>query len=105
EALCRPALRPPKAPAESRRRMGNMLLAREDSRDVWIVRWVDRLRRNVRHGARGLMREPAYALTASVTLGLGTAAMTTVFSVADAELWRPLPFQEPERLVVVNSRD
>jgi putative ABC transport system permease protein len=105
EALQRAGLTPAEAATESRRRMGNTLLAREDARDVWIVRWVDRLRRNVRYGARGLGREPAFALTAILTLGLGTAAMTTVFSVADGELWRPLPFQEPDRLVVVSSRD
>lgn len=93
------------AAAESRRRMGNVTLAREDVRDVWIVRWADRLRQNVRYGVRGLVHEPAFALTAILTLGLGTAAMTTVFSVADAELWRKLPFQEPDRLFVVSSRD
>jgi putative ABC transport system permease protein len=91
------------AATESRRRMGNTLLAREDSRDVWILRWFDRLRRNVRHAARGLVREPAFAVTAILTLGLGTAALTTVFSIADAELWRPMPFHEPDRLLVVRS--
>ena len=93
------------AAAESRRRMGNVTLAREDVRDVWIARWADRLRQNVRYGVRGLVREPAFALTAILTLGLGTAAMATVFSVADAELWRKLPFHEPDRLFVITSRD
>jgi putative ABC transport system permease protein len=105
EELQRAGLTPAEAAAESRRLMGNTLLAREDAREVWIVRWVDRLRRNVRHAARGLVREPAFALTAILTLGLGTAAMTTVFSVADGELWRSLPFHEPDRLFVVQSRD
>src|SRR6478752_925594 len=104
EELERAGLAPADAAAESRRRMGNVLLAREDSRDVWIVRWLDRLHRNVRHGARGLRREPIFALTAILTLGLGTAAMTTVFSIADSELWRPLPVRAPDRLVMINSR-
>src|SRR6185436_11685302 len=94
EELERAGMTPAEAAAESRRRMGNTLLAREDARDVWIVRWVDRLRRNVRYAARGLVREPVFALTAIITLALGTAAMTTVFSVADAELWCPLPVDE-----------
>ena len=105
DALERSGVAAGEAAAESRRRMGNMTLAREDVRDVWIVRWADRLRQNVRYGVRGLVREPAFALTAIVTLGLGTAAMTTVFSVADAELWRKLPFHEPDRLFVIASRD
>lgn len=86
-------------------RLISVTLNRQEARDVWIVRWFDGLRRNVRYAARGLAREPAYALTAILTLGLGTAAMTTVFSVADAELWRKLPFPEPDRLVVIQSRD
>jgi putative ABC transport system permease protein len=93
------------AAAESRRRMGNMLLAREDSRDVWLIRWIDRLGQHLRYGVRGLSREPAFALTALLTLGLGTAATTTVFSVVDAELWRPLPYPAPERLFAIGSRD
>jgi putative ABC transport system permease protein len=105
EDLQHAGLTPAEAADESRRRMGNTLLAREDAREVWIVRSVDRLRGNVRYAARGLVREPAFALTTILTLALGTAAMTTVFSVADGELWRPLPFEEPDRLVVVNSRD
>src|SRR6185436_11186432 len=58
----------------------------------------------VRYAARGLVREPVFSLVAVPTLRNGTAAMTTVFSVADAELWRPLPLLEPDRLVVVSSR-
>jgi putative ABC transport system permease protein len=92
------------AATESRRRMGNTLLAREDSRDVWIVRWADRLRQNLRYGLRGLIRERAFALTAIVTLGLGTATVASVFSVVNAELWRPLPFPDPHSLVKVLSR-
>src|SRR6185295_4849491 len=105
DELERAGLSRDQAARESRRRMGNVLLAREDSRDVWIVRWTDRLRQHLRYGVRGLVREPAFALTAIATLGLGTAAMTTVFSVADGELWRPLPYPEPHRLLAVQSRD
>lgn len=103
EELERRGLSRAEAAAESRRRLGNTMLAREDSRDVWIVRWMDRLRQHGRFGLRGLRREPGFALTAIVTLGLGTAAMTTVFSVADGELWRPLPYPEPHRLMAIRS--
>lgn len=93
------------ATAESRRRMGNVTLAREDARDVWAIRWIDRLTQDLRYGIRGLVREPAFALTALLTLSLGTAATTMVFSVVDAELWRPLPYAEPDRLLAIGSRD
>src|SRR5262249_6714001 len=78
-----------------------MRLAQEQSRDVWIAAWIDALRRDVRFGLRGLRREPLFALTAILTLALGVTTTTTVFSVADAELWKPLPYPHHEQLVVV----
>jgi predicted permease len=92
------------AATESRRRMGNVLLAREDSRDVWMVRWADRLAQHARYGTRALVREPLYALTAILTLALGCATTITIFSIVDSELWRPLPYSEPDRLLAVYTR-
>lgn len=57
-----------------------------------------------KYGLRGLRREPLFAITTLLTLALGTAATTTAFSVANAELWRPLAFPHPEQLVAVVSR-
>src|SRR5262245_42057137 len=64
----------------------------------------DWLWRDVRHGLRGLRREPTFTLTAMLTLALGVATTTTVFSVVDAELWKPLSFPDPEQLVSIHSR-
>jgi putative ABC transport system permease protein len=100
----RSGLPPAIAAAESRRRMGNVTLVREEVRDVWTVRWANRLRQNVRYGARGLRREPLFALTVILTLALGSAATITVFGVVDAELWRALPYPDPHRLLAVRSR-
>ena len=88
----------------SRRAMGNATLAREDARDVWIFRILDRVWRDATYGARGLRREPLFALTACGTLALGLAIATTVFSIVDAELWKPLPFPDPDQLVSVYPR-
>jgi len=90
------------APA-SRRAMGNATLAREDARQVWVIGTADRLWRDARHGLRGLRREPSFAAAAILTLALGVAIVTASFSVADAELWKPLPYPEAERLVAVYS--
>ena len=84
--------------------MGNVTLAREDARHVWIASAIERVWCDVRYGARALRREPAFAATALVTLALGIFTATTVFTIADAELWKPLPFPEPEQLVCVQSR-
>jgi putative ABC transport system permease protein len=83
------------------RGMGNMTLAREDAWDIWSFGWVERAWRDAIYGLRALRREPVFAVTVLVTLSLGITATTTVFSVADAELWRPLPFPQADRLVRV----
>ena len=56
---------------------------------------------DLRYGLRSLRRNPAYALVAVATLAVGIGAGTAVFSVARAVLLRPLPYQDPSRLVRV----
>src|SRR5436305_15029012 len=50
---------------------------------------------------RSLARRPAFALTAATTLAFGIAAATTMFSVVDTVLVKPLPFPNADRLVAV----
>jgi len=57
--------------------------------------------RDVRVGARALIRAPAFTTVAVLTLALGIGANTAVFSVVHALLLRPLPYEEPDRLVSV----
>ena len=83
--------------------MGNITLAREDARDVWSFAWIERAWRDAVYGVRALRREPVFTITVVVTLTLGITATTTVFSVADAELWKPLPFPDADRLVAVRA--
>ena len=97
-------LTPADAAAASRRAMGNVTLAREDARNVWAALSLERAWRDAVYGARALRREPVFALTALMTLSLGIALTTTVFTVADTELWKPLPFPAPENLVAVRAR-
>jgi putative ABC transport system permease protein len=92
------------AAARSRRAMGNLTLAREDARHVWIASAVERVWADVRYGIRALRREPTFAATALLTLTLGVFTTTTVFTIVDAELWKPLPFRDPEQLIAVLGR-
>jgi putative ABC transport system permease protein len=82
---------------------GNVTLAREDAREVWIGRLPEQAWRDAVYGARGLRREPTFTLTALLTLALGSATTITVFSVVDAEIWKPLPLPEAHRLVAVEA--
>lgn len=97
-------LPPTEARDASRRAMGNITLAREDAREVWIWRWADQLQLDLRCSARGLLQQPLVAIAALLATALGVATTTTVFSIADAELWKPLPFSQPDQLVAILSR-
>jgi putative ABC transport system permease protein len=94
-----------RTPADARRlalrAFGNVAGIEEACRDTRGVRLLDDLARDVSYGVRALRREPAFALVAVLTLALGIGANTAIFSVVDAVMLRPLPFQDPDRLAIL----
>jgi putative ABC transport system permease protein len=85
----------------SLRVMGNVTLAREDARHIWLGRVLDGISHDVRYAVRSLRRNMFFAVVAVLTLGAGVAANAAMFSVVNAILLRPLPYSDPDRLVLI----
>ncbi len=61
--------------------------------------WLGTVLQDARYALRGFRRNPVFSISVVATLALGIGATTAVFSVVDRVLFRPLPYQDPDRIV------
>src|SRR5579862_9638677 len=87
------------------RSFGNPALLREQTRDRWSWRGAEQLLREVRYGVRTLRRTPGFSTIAVLVMALGTGANVALFTVVRSVLLKPLPFQDPGRLMEVYESD
>jgi len=88
------------AEERARREFGSLELAKDECRDERVFEPVDRSLRNLRHAFRSLSRAPGYCAAAILTLALGIGANTAIFTAIEGVVLKPLPYHEPDRLVM-----
>ncbi len=95
----------PDARSAALKRFGNMTQISEDARSIWIARWISDLVQDLHHSFRGMRRDAGFTAFTILIAGLGIGASSTVLSVVNALLLRPLPFHDPGQLVWISNVD
>ncbi len=89
----------------ARRSFGGVAQVQELHREMRSFVWLDDAHRDIRYAFRALRRTPGLAATAILTLALAMGAATAIFSVIDAALLRPLPYETPDEIVSIDVGD
>lgn len=98
-------LSPEDARYAAQRALGNRALVKEKVHDMWRWAALERVAQDVRYALRTLRKNPMFAIAAILILTLGVGANSAIFSLANAVLLRPLPFHDPDRLVILHGEN
>jgi predicted permease len=85
----------------ARRQFGSATLVKEEARTMRTFHGLETFSQDIRYGLRILRKNAGFSLIAIATIALGIGASTAIFSVVNSVLLRPLPYEQPERLVQV----
>ncbi|HZU31855.1 MAG TPA: ABC transporter permease, partial [Candidatus Angelobacter sp.] len=92
---------PEQARLAALRLFGNPMVLREEAQSFWSWNSLEGFWRDLRYGTRTLLRTPGFALTAILVMALGIGATTALFTIVRSVLLRPLPFRDPDKLVML----
>jgi putative ABC transport system permease protein len=101
----RGGMSPDEARLAARRAFGGVESMKERHRDARGWRWVDDFVRDVRYALRTLRRDRGVAAMAVLTLALGIGTATSIFSVVNTVLLRPLPYNDPDGIYRIRTMD
>jgi putative ABC transport system permease protein len=87
----------------AKRAFGGVEQTKDRHRDARSFVWIDDIRRDAAYAIRAARRRPAFALLGVAIMALGIGANTAVFSVVNAVLLKPLPYQDPERIATLST--
>jgi len=105
EKLLRQGVPQSEVEVATRRRFGSSSRWHERLRELWQFRSLENLSRDISFSARVLRKSPGFTSVAILTLALGVGANTTVFSMINGLLLRPLPVPASDRLSVLGIND
>jgi predicted permease len=94
-------LSPEDARHAARKALGNSLRIAEESREVWIARWLDELSRDLTYAVRNLAAAPMFAFMTIGALGLGIGFNTSLFTFFNSIALQPWSLREPDRVATV----
>ena len=93
------------AAVTARRAFGNTTQLKEEVRDSWGRRWLERLDQDARYAARSFRRAPGFSVTVVLTIALALGLNTTAFTIFDAYVLRPIAVRDPNSLFQLSWED
>jgi putative ABC transport system permease protein len=94
---------PVDAQQNARRELGNELLIKETTRDMWGPAPLESLVKDMRYILRQIKRSQVFSAATVLTLALGLGGTTTMFSIVNGVLLKPLGFRDPDRLYLART--